>query len=240
MTQRGNKSPQSASNTRRFRSSIPARARSRVVRQHPSGAPERVEYVVGRTIVGCRLFDSDGELQLDYGIRRGRRHGREYRLDLPGKLLSVTAYRNGLEHGVARQWSDDGRLIGTYRMRNGTGVDLWWQQGWRRPRGPYLAEVHFMLKGHRHGFEWWLNEDQGSVYQERHWSLDEAHGIEREWDAEGRLRSGFPKFYVGGRRVTRKVYERERGADASLPPYRTEDNQPQRDFPPLIARRLAR
>ena len=106
-----------------------------------------------------------------------KRHGREYRLDRPGKLLSATAYRNGLGHGVARQWSDDGRLIGTYRMKNGTGVDLWWQEGLRRSRRPYLAEVHFMLKGHRHGFEWWLNEDQRSVYQERHWSLDDAHGV---------------------------------------------------------------
>jgi len=225
---------------RRFRSSIPAGARARVVGRHPSGSPERVEFVVGRSIVGCRLFDSDGELELDYGIRRGRRHGREYRLDLPGKLLSATAYRNGLEHGVARQWSDDGRLIGTYRMKNGTGVDLWWQDGSTQPGRPYLAEVLFMLKGQRHGFEWWLNEDQESVYQERHWSRDAAHGIEREWNDKGTLEPGFPKFYVRGRRVTRKVYERERADDRSLPPYQLEDNQPQRDFPPAVARRLAK
>ena len=200
-----------------------------------------MEYLVGRSVVGCRLFDAGGALQLDYGIRRGRRHGREYRLDSPGKLLSFTVYRNGLEQGLARQWSDDGRLIGTYRMHNGTGVDLWWQETWPRPGRPYLAEVHFMLKGRRHGFEWWLNEDQGSIYRERHWSGDEAHGIEREWNETGRLRPGFPKFYVRGRRVTRKVYEceRERERDPSLPPYRTEDNQPRRKFPPPIARRLA-
>jgi hypothetical protein len=103
-----------------------------------------------------------------------------------------------------------------------------------------LAEVRFVLKGQRHGFEWWLNEDQRSVYQERHWSLDDAHGIEREWNEKGTLRPGFPKFYVRDRRVTRKVYERERVRDRSLPPYRIEDNQPQRGFPPVIARRLAK
>lgn len=198
-----------------------------------------MEYFVGRSIVGGRLFDTEGELQLDYGIRRGKRHGREYRLDVPGTLLSATAYRNGFEHGLARQWSDDGRLIGTYRMTHGTGIDLWWQETSTKGRRTYLAEVHFMLKGHRHGFEWWLNADQRSVYQERHWSLDEAHGIEREWDAGGRLRPGFPRFYVGGRRVTRKAYERKRTGDPSLPPYRTDDDQPQRTFPPSIARRLA-
>ena len=45
----------------------------------------------------------------------------------------------------------------------------------------------------------------------------------------------FRSFYVRGRRVTRKVYARERDRDRSLPPYRIEDNQPQRDFPPVIA-----
>lgn len=198
-----------------------------------------MEYLVGRSIVGYRLFDTDGELVLDCGVRRGRRHGREYRLDVPGKLLSATAYRNGLEHGLARQWSDDGRLIGTYRMRNGTGVDLWWQETWTKPRRPYLAEVHFMVKGRRHGFEWWLNQDERSVYQERHWSDDEAHGIEREWDGAGTLRLGFPKFYVRGGRVTKRAYERERVHDSSLPPYQVEDDRPQRTFPHVIDRRLA-
>jgi hypothetical protein len=198
-----------------------------------------VEYLVGRSIVGCRQFDTDGELLLDSGVHRGRRHGREYRLDLPGKLLSATAYRNGVEHGLARQWSDDGRLIGTYRMRNGTGVDLWWQETWAKPRRPYLAEVRFMLKGRRHGFEWWLNQDQRSVYQERHWSDDDEHGIEREWDHKGRLRPGFPKFYVRGSRMTRQAYEREQNNDPSLPAYRIEDNRARRSFPLVVARRLA-
>ena len=239
MTLRRKKSAQSPSRMRQFRSSIPAGARARVAHRHASGAPERVEYLVGRAVVGYRLFDADGELLLDAGVHRGRRHGREYRLDVPGKLLSATAYKNGLEHGLARQWSDDGRLIGTYRMRSGTGIDLWWQETWRKPRRPYLAEVHFMLNGRRHGFEWWLNQDERSVHQERHWSDDEAHGIEREWDGRGKLRPGFPKFYIRGSRVTRQAYERERHDDSSLPPYQVEDNRPQRTFPPMIDRRLA-
>ena len=95
-----------------------------------------------------------------------------------------------------------------------------------------------MRKGARHGFEWWLNADQRSISQERHWSDDQAHGIEREWDLNGQLRAGFPKFYVRGNRVTRRAYEREQQHDPSLPAYRTEQNRPQRQFPPVIARRL--
>ncbi|MGH9237480.1 MAG: toxin-antitoxin system YwqK family antitoxin [Vicinamibacterales bacterium] len=221
-----------------YRSSIPARARARITHRHASTAPERIDYLVGRSVVGCRHFDANGGLLFDYGIRRGRRHGREYRWDEPGTLVSATAYRNGLEHGLARQWSPDGRIIGTYRMRNGTGIDLWWQETWTKPRRPYLSEVRFMKNGQRHGFEWWANDDQRSVYQERHWSMDDLHGIEREWNDRGTLRSGFPRFYVRGRRVTRRAYDREQKRNASLPAYKPEDDLPQRDRHPVLGRLL--
>lgn len=194
--------------------------------------PERVEYLVGRSVVGYRHFDTGGGLILDYGVRRGKRHGREYRWDVPGTLLSATTYKNGLEHGLARQWSGDGRLIGTYRMRNGSGIDLWWQETWKKRRRTYLAEVRFMKNGQRHGFEWWLNDDQRSVYQERHWAMNELHGIEREWNDKGKLRAGFPRFYIRGRQVSRRAYDREQEHDASLPSYRPEDDLPQRPFLP--------
>ena len=193
-----------------FRSSIPAAARARLVERHTSGAPARVEYVLRGAVVGHRDFDADGRLMLDCALRKGEPHGTTYRLGLAGTLLSATPYRNGLEHGVARQWSDDGRLIGSYRMRSGTGVDLWWQQTWTNPRRRYLAEVHFQVRGRPHGYEWWLNDDQVSVHQERHWWNGELHGIEREWNAKGQLRRGFPRFYVHGARVTRRVYTRAR------------------------------
>ena len=226
----------------RRNSGVPSRrgARARVARRHSSGAPLRVEYLVGRAVVGYRLFDSDGELELDAGVHRGRRHGREYRLDVPGKLLSATTYKNGLEHGLARQWSDDGRLIGTYRMKNGTGVDLWWQETWQKPRRPYLSEVHFMRNGGRHGFEWWLNQDERSVYQERHWWDGQKHGIEREWDEKGKLRPGFPKFYVKGESVTRRSYQRACVQDPSLPSFRPRDDKPKRTFPAVVDQRLNR
>lgn len=177
---------------------------------------------------------------LDYGLRNGKPHGTTYRIDIPGRLLSATPYGNGREHGLARQWSDAGHLIGTYRMRRGTGVDLWWSETWTKPRRPYLSEVHFMRKGRPDGYEWWLKEDQESVYQERHWRNGQLHGIEREWTPKGKLRRGFPRFYVEGKRATRQTYERERAHDSTLPAFRPADNRPQRRFPPLIARHLAR
>ena len=221
-----------------FRSSIPATARARIVERHSSGAQARVEYVLGKSVVGYRDFDSNGELELDCGLRTGRPHGTTYRLDSPGKLVSATPYRNGLEHGLARQWSEDGLLIGSYRMQNGTGVILWWEETCGKPRCPYLAEVRFLLKGRLHGYEWWLNEDQVSVHKERYWSKGELHGIGREWNDKGVMRSSFPRFHVRGNRVTRQVYERARATDASLPAFRPTDDRPERVFPTVVARRL--
>jgi hypothetical protein len=123
-------------------------------------------------------------------------------------------------------------------MRHGTGIDLWWDETWRKPRRTYLAEVHFMRRGHRHGFEWWINEDQVSVYHELHWREDIAHGIERRWNFRGRLRRGYPKYFVAGQQVPRRQYIIAAASDASLPPFRKAENQPGRVFPPGLARHL--
>jgi hypothetical protein len=222
-----------------FKSSIPAGARPRIVRQHPSGAKERVDFVLAGKVVGYRLFDAAGELIHDCGLRDGKPHGTAYRLDQPGIVLSATTYKDGLEHGLARQWSADGkRLIGSYRMRNGTGIDLWWQETFTDPPSPYLAEVRYVMRGHLHGYEWWLNEDQRSVHEERHWRDGKLHGIEREWNRKGRLKRGFPRFFVAGARVGRSAYERAADEDPSLPKLRRVEDSNRRAFPPEVERRL--
>jgi antitoxin component YwqK of YwqJK toxin-antitoxin module len=221
-----------------FRSSIPRNARERIVCWHASGLKAVVEYFVRRKLVGRRHFDFEGHLELDYGLRDGKSQGTTYRLDTPGRLLSATPYSRGIEHGVARQWGDNGRLLGTYRMHRGTGIDLWWDEAWSKPRRRYLAEVHFMRRGQPHGFEWWINEDQRSVHDERHWRDGCQHGIERTWNFKGRLRRGFPKYFVAGRRVTRRQYTRAAATDPSLPPFRKDENRPGRKFPPVTARHL--
>jgi len=224
--------------TRRFRSSIPRRAEERIAARHANGAKSTVEYFIEGRRVGARGFDAEGNLESDCGWRDGQRHGTSYRIDIPGRLLSATPYSRGHEHGVARQWGDDGRLLGTYRMRHGTGIDLWWDETWRKPRKRYLAEVHFMHRGHRHGFEWWIDEDQASVHHELHWREDVAHGIERWWHFKGRLRRGYPKYFVVGQQVTRRQYIKAAAKDSSLPPFQKAENRPRRIFPAVIARHL--
>lgn len=51
---------------------------------------------------------------------------REYSND--GKLLSEISYENGLQHGIARYWYPTGELRGeeTFKRNGRTGVSRWW------------------------------------------------------------------------------------------------------------------
>ena len=185
-------------------------------------------------LVGIRLFRPTGELEYERPLKNGVTHGIEYRSDTPGKLISATPYSNGLPHGTARQWSPDGKLIGTYTMKHGDGIDLWWNLRFE-DGSPYLSEARYVVDGKWHGFDWWLEPDQKSLWQERHFRCDGQHGIERRWNEQGCLRRGFPKYWANDAPMTRRQYLRAGGKDPTLPPFRKTDNRPRRKFPPEVA-----
>ena len=217
-----------------YRSSIPKGALEHIVSTFGTSRRRRkVEYVLDGKVVGVGYFHKTGELESEYALRDGLLHGIAYRSDVPGRLLSSEPYAHGLPHGTAKQWAGDGSLIGTYRMSRGTGVDLWWAEHGENGL-PYLSEARYLRDGKLHGFEWWLNEDQKSVWSECHFQQSQKHGIERSWNQKGRLRRGYPRYWICDRRVTKRQYLRECGKDASLPRYREIDNQPARSFPPEV------
>jgi antitoxin component YwqK of YwqJK toxin-antitoxin module len=174
----------------RYKSSIPARAKERVISRHPDGTKARTEYTVGRSVVGHREWDEDGLLSYEWPERNGRNHGVEYEW-ARGRLVSAEPWESGVQHGVTRQWRLDGRRLGTYAMRRGTGLDLWRQE--HEDGTPYLSEVLYLKDGRRRGFQWFINEDQETVHVERHWLSGQLHGVWREWDTRGRLEPGYPQ-----------------------------------------------
>lgn len=222
---------------RPHRSSIPTTAVERVIERYASGAAKRVELRVGEDVVGVRELHETGELAAEWPKKRGRLHGVARRWDEPGVLLSAEPYRDGLPHGVAKQW-DGGEVVGTYTMVRGSGLDLWWGHDDDGER--ILVEARRLRAGARDGFEWWIHHDQRSVYQESHFVRDEAHGIERQWNAEQRLRRGYPKYWVEGAQVTKRAYVSACERDPKLPPFRERDNEPKRSFPPEVAVALGR
>jgi hypothetical protein len=96
--------------------------------------------------------------------------------------------RDEVSQITVSKWSNDGELIGTYRMKNGTGLDLWRVKAdWGNGR-IYMSEARYVKEGKWHGFEWWLNDDQKSVNDENHFWENLQHGIERSWNKQNRLR----------------------------------------------------
>src|SRR5229473_2854321 len=113
---------------KRYRSQIPANAREKVVERYEDGAPSITEYYLGRKLVGVRHWDDleyGGDVIWDVPFRNGVKEGLELTFYGEGRIASVEPYVGGVVHGTAKQYAADGRLLGTYRLVRGTGVDLW-------------------------------------------------------------------------------------------------------------------
>jgi hypothetical protein len=220
-----------------YRSSIPKAARERIVSVHEStGNKQRVEYALDGEVVGFRWFSEDGTAGTENPMRNGVMHGNMHYFEVgaDGKLRATFTepYRNGLAHGTAKQWSGDGKLIGTYTMRHGTGWDFWRHEDYSEAGPSYvLLEARHLKGGNWHGFEWRLDWKQKSIRQEAHFWENMQHGIRREWNHEGKLKRGFPQYWVKNIRVPKRQYLRACAKDPNLPIYRSIDNLPERTFP---------
>jgi hypothetical protein len=221
------------------RSLFPRGSEERVLSRREDGQSQQItvhrrgaDQPIGRRFFCLGDASSVTEATLDSD---GRPHGVERVID-DGELTSIEPYCHGLAHGVAEQWHR-GQLIGTYEMRRGTGLDLW--RGLDEDDQPYLTEARSVVDGLRHGFEWWIDIDQRCVHEERHLHRGELHGIERTWNAEGRLCRGYPRYWIGGQRVDKRRYLRASAKDSTLPPYDPAEQRPERSFPEDVARHLA-
>jgi hypothetical protein len=142
----------------------------------------------------------------------------------------VERYAHGLLHGTCYQWDEDGRLLGKYVLRRGTGLDVWRDR--RRDGRVYVSEIRTLRRGLRHGFEWWLFGRR--LFSEAHYVEGKRHGIERSWSAAGTLERGYPRYWIRDVRVSRRRYLAARAADPNLPPYRARDGSGRRRLPQTV------
>ena len=202
-------------------SSIPAEASERSDAPEADSKSENRAYFLNGEKVGLRYFSSSGALEIERSYRNGVQHGWEYRWDESGGLNSAEYYENGLPHGTFYQW-EDGRLIGTYTMQHGAGLDLWREV---LPDGGIgISEARYYQEGRFHGYEWWFHAKEGALWQETHWFRGERHGIEREWNGE-KLSRDSPRYWVRDAKVTKAKYVRACVKDATLPPFRPDEQQ---------------
>ncbi len=110
---------------RNYQSSIPTSATEIVEDAFDGGAKKSAFFFLRGEKVGFRQWSEGGELEVEYGMRNGTKHGRWYRFYENGQPEEVIPYRNGRMHGTGKQWSPDGELLITYKLVNGAGLDLW-------------------------------------------------------------------------------------------------------------------
>jgi antitoxin component YwqK of YwqJK toxin-antitoxin module len=219
-------------------SSIPPDAREEDITGKPGSIRGKVvkNYYLGRNRVGQRVFSKGGTLEHEYSYKNGKRHGWEYDWNTAGRLRSAIPYDSGREHGTASDWGRSGALLGSYTMDDGTGLDLWWDEFDGKAQ---LTEARVVVDNHMDGYEYWFARScAGVLWKEKWWSKGRLHGIEREWNERGKLRRGFPKYWVEGEQVDKRAYNRAAKKDPALRPFDIAENEPYRVFPPEVAAHL--
>ena len=78
-----------------------------------------------------RTWYRPGIVVLEERLAGNRLHGPRREWHRNGQLAEEEIYRHGLLHGLCRQWNADGKLLGSFQMVNGTGVQKsWHDNGW--------------------------------------------------------------------------------------------------------------
>lgn len=204
---------------------IPNDALEVVTETTEAGTKQKALYLVDGKEIGFRFWYSSGVLGIESGLQNGVMHGLFRTWHDNGKISQESTYFEGKEHGETRQYDEDGAQIGSYVMEFGTGVDLWFCSA------GVLAEEREYRDGRRYGFERWWCCDNQTIWEESHFWNDTNHGIFRQWNSQGKLRRGYPQYYIMGKRVKKRQYERACRHDPTLPLMNTDDNQPFRNLP---------
>jgi len=188
-----------------------------------------VNCFMGTNLVGQRVYNSHGVLVIETPIKDGLKHGREITWDDSRKLISIEPYVNGKIHGIAKQFGQNGKVLGTYKMFHGTGYDIWRQEN--EDKEVFVAEIHGLKDGLPHGYEWWFASAKQDLFRERHWQNGSLHGVERIWNKAGKLKRGYPKFFISNQVVSKQKYIKATFIDSSLPAFCEKDNSTYRNLP---------
>jgi hypothetical protein len=209
---------------------LPARARI-VVTRRTEGSIQG-EARLGRRRLAQLLWTPDGQLGWEQPLgKNGKPHGIEVERDDDGRVTWCAQWVNGQMHGPVMQFDARGLPMMVTDFVRGRGIDIW-------IGGRQVAEIREMADGRLHGIVRWGDPRKPS--SEERFFHGERHGIFREWEPDGRLRSRFPQYYVNDRLVSLTRYKSAQAKDESLPPYCEEDDANQRPMPEVVRDALKR
>jgi hypothetical protein len=193
--------------------------------------------LLGEAVQGTRrrarlIWSRDGRLMHEQPLDpQGLPHGIEIERDDSGAAVWCATWVHGSMHGPVMHFDERGVPVLVTLFVRGRGTDLWMNCG-------QVSEVRELVDGVPHGVVRWGHPRAPS--EEGHFVRGRRHGIFREWESDGTLRKGFPRFYLDDTRVSRRAYEAAQTADSSLRPYDAREDSNERVTPPAVRDAFAR
>jgi antitoxin component YwqK of YwqJK toxin-antitoxin module len=179
---------------------------------------------VGSTVVGARYYNPEGKLICDSPIKDMKIHGKEREWFSNGVLKYEGNYLDGLKDGVFYQYNSEGKLLGTFEIKNGTGIELYWHDNGQlaqeieytkgvvtgRKRswssgGKLLEEELYNTHGRKEGASsrYYPN---GKLEQTLQYFDIHDFCIVRRWNELGEPEAGTPYVFFNGQRLDKEAY----------------------------------
>lgn len=136
-----------------------------------------------------RWFYRNGQLREETVFLGGQRHGPHRTWHRNGKLWSEEFYERDLLHGLCRQWNERGKLLGSFRMKHGTGIQREWFED-----GRLRLEISTVARKFTGRTRTWMRD--GTLVFERY--VIENHEVSpKEYRAAARKHPEYPNYSDG-------------------------------------------
>jgi antitoxin component YwqK of YwqJK toxin-antitoxin module len=196
--------------------------------------------ITSEEIVEEEMYWSGKQIKRRTFFKNGEKHGLESSWWTNGQLIAEASYNHNVLDGTFKRWDENGKLLDTFQMKNGTGIMKEYY-----PNGKIKDQRPLKL-GQRDGVLV-MYHDNGSILSFAH-AVDgklegpavsyfyhgnlsgitssfsrkgKCHGIHVSFKSNGEDVAEC-RYYLNGEKVDPSRYEKETKADPSLPRYQQE------------------
>jgi len=197
------------------------------------------EYYVPGEKVGERVFYQNGKVAEERLLKNGVRQGPTRMFYDSGKVFAVFPYQHGKIDGTVQFFKETGELLGASTLVAGTGVlrqyplapvvpedaELTYKDGLldgtKRTWGRYgsAAEISCectqVSRGTNEGWDVLISA-KGNLVSSAYFHDGALHGVYREFNSDGSVDAGYPKYFVRGKAVAEEAYREAARDDAVL------------------------
>jgi hypothetical protein len=140
-----------------------------------------------------RSFYRNGELREEFHRLGQILHGRYRTWHRNGRPATESFYEHGRLHGLCRQWNQRGKLLGSFQMNHGTGIQRDWYENGQIQFETSTVEAKFTGRTRS-----WLQD--GTLVSEQY-SIENRNVSPAEYAAAVAKHPDYPRYRDGKRRL---------------------------------------